>query len=199
MTHIAYLRVSTDAQDTANQKHGILDYCNSVGLSNMTFVEDTASGKVHWRDRKLGEVIEHSGKGDVIVFAEISRIGRTALQVLEVLEHCSEREIDIHVAKQKMRLDGSLNSTITATVLGLAAQIEREFISTRTKEALAARKAKGLPIGRPKGEARNLKLDGRETEIRRYLRQGVSRASIARLLEVRENTLSAFIKRRKLK
>jgi len=198
MTHIAYLRVSTDAQDTANQKHGILEYCNDLGLSNMAFVEDTASGTVPWQQRKLGKIIENSGKGDVLVFAEISRIGRTALQVLEVLKDCNEREIHIHVAKQRMVLDGSLNSTITATVLGLAAQIEREFISVRTKEALAARRAKGLPLGRPKGKARSVKLDEKESEIRRYLKQGISKRDIAKLVEVTPNTVYAFLKRRNL-
>ena len=133
MVNYAYLRVSTDAQDVANQKHGILEYANQNGISGLEFIEDTVSGKKKWRARKLGELLATLQAKDVIVFAEVSRMARSTLQVLEILEFCSEHDIYVYIAKQKMALDGSMQSRITATVLGLAAEIEREFISLRTK------------------------------------------------------------------
>ena len=145
----AYLRVSTDAQDVDNQKHGILEYANKRGMANLIFVEDTVSGQKKWQLRKLGELVRNAEKGDILIFAEISRMARSTLQVLEIMEHCTKREIEVHVTKQNMILDKSMSSRITVTVLGMAAEIEREFISIRTKEALAKRKAAGLPMGRP--------------------------------------------------
>lgn len=117
---MAYLRVSTDCQDVDNQKHGILAYANQQGLSKLAFVEDTASGKVKWRKRKLGETLEGLSAGDTILFSEVSRIARSTLQVLEVLEHCTLHQINVHIVKQSMRFDGSMQSKITATILGMA-------------------------------------------------------------------------------
>ena len=157
MANYAYLRVSSDSQDVANQKHGIYDYTNKVGIGNLVFIEDVVTGKKKWRQRKLGALVEGMTSGDCIVFAEVSRIARSTLQVLEVLEVCMEKKINVYIAKQNLQLDGSMQSRITATVLGLAAEIEREFISMRTKEALADRKKNGMILGRPKGQAEKLR------------------------------------------
>ena len=155
MAVYAYLRVSTDHQDIDNQRHGIYEYANAHRLGPLQFIEDTISGQHGWRDRIVGHLlIEEAHEGDVIVFAEISRMARSTLQVLEILEYCARSGISVHIAKQKMVLDSSMQSLITATVLGLAAEIEREFISQRTTEALAKRKAEGKPLGRPKGKRR---------------------------------------------
>ena len=116
-----------------------------------------------------------------------------------MLQEPAGKGVSVHIAKSRMVMDGSLQSTIAATVLGLAAQIEREFISARTKEALACRKAKGLPLGRPKGPAPNVKLDGYREEILEYLRKGVSKRSIARILECSPSTLYEWLKRRKIR
>jgi DNA invertase Pin-like site-specific DNA recombinase len=138
MATYAYLRVSTDRQDVTNQRHGILEYANAHGLVPVDFVEDAASGRLAWRERELGRLLCSSARaGDVVIFAEISRMARSTLQVLEMLELSMQRELQIHIAKQRLVLDGSLNSRISATVLGLAAEIERELIASRTREALA--------------------------------------------------------------
>ena len=197
--HHAYLRVSTDAQDVDNQRHGILEYSNSHGFTGLQFTEDSVSGKTHWRARKLGELIDSLSPGDVLIFAEISRIARNTLQVLEVLEHCMERSIAVHIAKQKMALDGSMQSRIIATVLGLAAEIEREFISIRTREALAKRKADGVTLGRPKGPAERLRLDEYADAIRDYLAKGISKRDIARLIPCAPSTLYDWLDRRGVK
>lgn len=195
----AYLRVSTDLQDVDNQRHGILEYANRHNLAGLNFIEDTVSGKKKWKDRKLGELLESLVKGDVIVFAEVSRMARSTLQVLEILEYCMDKEVTVHIAKQQMILDGSMQAKITATILGLAAEIERDFISMRTKEALAARKAAGQVLGRPKGKAVHLKLDGLRPDIEKYLRKDLSVRSIAKLIDQPVTTLHDYIKRHDLK
>jgi DNA invertase Pin-like site-specific DNA recombinase len=193
-TH-AYIRVSTDAQDLNNQRHGVIEYARKHGLEPMTFFEDTASGKKNWRDRDLGRLLDEAKPGDVLLVAEISRLARSTLQVLEILQEAAKHEIAVHVAKSNMVMDGSLNSRITAVVLGLAAEIEREFISARTTEALARRKAAGLPLGRPKGRTNaSKKLDKDKDRIRELLEKGVHKASIARIVDCNPDTLYEWLK-----
>ncbi len=170
----AYLRVSTNQQDVDNQRHGCLEYANQKSLGYLEFISDSVSGHKRWRERELGKLLTNKTiSGDIIIFAEISPMARSTLQVLEILECCMEQELTVHIAKQQMILDDKLPSRITATVLGLAAEIERELISMRTKEALAKRKASGKPLGRPKGRhSAKLKLDPRKKEIQMYLDKG---------------------------
>ncbi|ANS88255.1 hypothetical protein VSVS12_04557 (plasmid) [Vibrio scophthalmi] len=199
MSNYAYLRVSSDSQDVANQKHGIYEYCNKFGIADLQFVEDVVTGKKKWHERKLGSLVEGMGEGDKLIFAEVSRIARSTLQVLEVLEICMEKGINVYIAKQNMQLDGSMQARITATVLGLAAEIEREFISMRTKEALAARKKNGMILGRPKGQAEKLKLDPKRDQIEKYLKMGLGIRPTAKLIDEAPSTLRNYIKRRNLK
>ena len=133
MANYAYLRVSTHTQDVENQKLSVLDYCNSQGIAPIEFVEDTTSGRRSWRDREIGRLLETADAGDVLVAAEVSRLARSTLQVLELLQAAAERGVTVHIAKNRMVLDQSLPATITATILGLAAQIEREFISASSR------------------------------------------------------------------
>lgn len=199
MAYYAYLRVSTDQQDVDNQRHGILEYANQRGITGLQFVEDNASGKIKWRDRKSGDLLLKTMQpGDTVLFAEVSRMARSTLQILEMLEHCAAQNFVVHIAKQNMVFDDSLNSKITATVLGLAAEIEREFISMRTKEALAKRKAAGMVLGRPKGKAKKLKLDKKSAEIRKYLELGISKSAICKLVDCAPSTLYEWIERRKV-
>ncbi|TOA44051.1 resolvase [Vibrio parahaemolyticus] len=198
MPQYAYLRVSSDSQDVANQKHGIYEYCNRVGIVNLCFIEDVVTGKKKWHERKLGELIDGMESGDKLIFAEVSRIARSTLQVLEVLEVCMAKGIDVYIAKQNMQLDGSMQAKITATVLGLAAEIEREFISMRTKEALAARKKAGVTLERPKGQSEKLKLDPKRDQIEKYLGMGLGVRPIAKLIDEAPSTLRDYIKRRDL-
>ena len=200
MANYAYLRVSTDQQDVNNQRHGILEYANKMGLAGLQFVEDTSSGKTNWKERKSGGLLQQTMlPGDTIIFAEVSRMARSVLQVLEILEYAAKNTFQVHIAKQNMKFDDSLNSKITATVLGLAAEIEREFISARTKEALAKRKAEGVVLGRPKGKAETVKLDAHEKDIRRYLKLGISKRSIAKLVDCSPSTLYEWLDRHKIR
>ena len=201
MAVYAYLRVSTDQQDVDNQRYGVLVYANTRGLGPLQFVADTASGRLAWRERAVGRLLtETTQAGDVVLFAEVSRMARSTLQVLEMLACCMQRGVHVHIAKQQMVLDGSLPSRITATVLGLAAEIEREFIAMRTREALAKRRAEGKPLGRPKGKpAARLKLDAQEAVIRGYLAKGINKLAIAKLVECAPSTLYAWLARRNLR
>jgi DNA invertase Pin-like site-specific DNA recombinase len=193
----AYLRVSTDAQDVANQKHGVVRYCIDKHLLEPVFIEDTASGKTDWRERPLGKLIDRAGQGDVIVVAEVSRLARSTLQVLEIGRVCIERGVHLHVAKNGIVFDNTMQSKIIATVLGLVAEIERDFISSRTKEALAKRKADGVILGRPSGPAKKLRLDAHAKTIDDYMAKGIDKRSIAKLLDVSPNTLYAWLKVRR--
>lgn len=201
MVAYAYLRVSCDHQDVDNQRHGILEYANEHALGTLKFVEDEVSGRVKWQSRSVGKLLtETATTGDVVIFAEISRMGRSTLQILEMLECCMHQGISVHIAKQQMVLDESLQSRVATTVLGLAAEIERELISLRTKEALAKCKAEGKPIGRPKGRrSQKLKLDAYDTEIRKYLDKGISKRSIAKLLDCSPSTLYDWLARHQLR
>ena len=192
----AYLRVSTDNQDVEAQKLGIMEYARSQGLEPVELVDDTVSGAVGWRKRGIGQLIESAGKGDVILVAEVSRMARSTLQVLEIMRESARKEVSIHIVKNNMVMDGSMASKITVTILGLAAEIEKEFISERTKEGLARRKAEGVKLGRPKGSmAKEVKLDKHKKDIIKYLGKGVSKASIAKIFDVSKTTLYRYIDR----
>lgn len=198
MSHVfAYLRVSTDAQDVANQRHGVVRYCQDKKLLAPVFIEDTASGRTDWRARPLGQLITGAGQGDVIVVAEVSRLARSTLQVLEISRECIERGVSLHVAKNGIVFDDTMQSKIVATVLGLVAEIERDFISARTKEALAKRKAEGVKLGRPVGPAKTMRLDKHADKIDDYLAKQIDKRAIAKLLDVSPNTLYAWLKARR--
>ncbi|MBC8282428.1 MAG: recombinase family protein [Nitrospinae bacterium] len=199
MQNFAYLRVSKDTQDVEKQKFGILDYCNKKNIAPVVIVEDTESRAKSWRLRGIGNILKKVQKGDRILVAEVSRLGGSPLQVLEILEEAAKKEIAVHIVKSQMIMNGTLQSTIMATVLGLSAQIEREFISVRTKEALAKIKAEGVKLGRPKGPAKNVKLDPHKDQILSFLKKRVSKLSIAKIFDCSPSTLYAWLKRHKIK
>lgn len=194
-----YLRVSTSVQDTQNQLHGIQQYCRERGIQADKVIEDTASGSVAWSSRKIGELLSSADKGDVLLVAEVSRLARSTLQVLEILKFSSERQVSIVIVKNGLTFDNSMQSKITATVLGLAAEIERDFISMRTAEALARRRASGKKLGRPPGAlAKGYKLDAKRAEIERYQKLGINQTAIAKLIGVSRPTLRIWLGRQQI-
>ena len=199
MAIFIYVRVSTNVQDTQNQLHGIRDYCQERGIVPDMVVEDTASGSIDWRSRKIGELLSGADKGDVLLVAEVSRLARSTLQVLEILKFSSERQVSVVIVKNGLTFDNSMQSRITATILGLAAEIERDFISMRTREALAKRKASGKQLGRPQGAlAKHYKLDEKRPEIERYQKLGINQTAIAKLVGVSRPTLRTWLGRQQL-
>ena len=196
----AYLRVSTGEQDLASQRHGILDYAQSKGLQPLSFVSETVSGTVPSTERVLGkELLPKLCQGDVLIVAELSRLGRSVLDILTTLRELAKRGVTVHVVKGGFQLDGSLNSKILTTVLSLAAEIERELICQRTKEGQARAKLAGKHIGRPKGSGGHSKLDIRNTEIRQLATKGVTRANLARIFECDWETMNKWLIRHDVK
>ncbi|WP_273724022.1 MULTISPECIES: recombinase family protein [unclassified Bartonella] len=196
----AYLRVSRDGQDTENQKFGLLEYANKHGFAPLHIEEEIASRGKDWRKRKLGALIKKAECGDVLLTPEFSRIAGSSLAVLEILKAASERGLIVHITKQNLIMDGSLQSDIIANVLGMVSQIERHLIQTRTKEALNVARQRGIKLGRPKGsKATQLKLDNHIDEIQAFINVGLSQSRIAKTLGVSVNTLRLFIQRKNIK
>ena len=194
----AYIRVSTDKQDLENQRFEILKYANDKKLGNVEFVEETVSGRKSWKNRKLGELVEKLQKGDVLIVAELSRLGRSMLEIMELLSILLRKGVELHIVKNNQVLKDDLHSKVFAMAFSIAAEIERELISQRTKEALARRKAQGKPLGRPKGSYSS-RLEQHRKQIEEFLSKGVSISSIAKILDVPYTTLYDFVKRRNLK
>ena len=193
----AYIRVSTDKQETENQRFEILKYANDKKLGNVEFIEETVSGRKSWKDRKIGVLISELCKGDILIVTELSRLGRSMLEIMELLSILLRNGIELHVVKSNQVLKDDLQSKVFAMAFSIAAEIERELISQRTREALQRRKAEGKPLGRPKGSYSS-KLDKYREQIEELRAKGVSIASIAKILEVPYTTLYDYLRRRAL-
>ncbi len=195
---VAYLRVSTQEQDLEKNKADILHLANDKKLSHVEWVEEKASGRVAWRKRELGRVLGELEAGDNLIVSELSRLGRSMLQCMEILSIATDKGIHVYAVKGDWQLDESLQSKILAMAFTMAAEIERDLISQRTKEALAARKRSGKPIGRPKGSGKS-KLDKHRDEIERLLAEGSTQKYIANRFNTTETNLSRWLKKHGLR
>jgi DNA invertase Pin-like site-specific DNA recombinase len=200
MKTIAYLRVSKDTQDVRNQKLAILEFAQKESVKIDNFMEITVSSRKSTKERKINLLLEQLSSGDTIIVSELSRIGRSVAEIITTIDTLVKREICLLSVKEGIRLDEeqSLQSKVMVTMFSLFAEIERELISMRTKEALAVAKARGKKLGRPKGSKGKSKLDGREEEIKKLLELNVSKTSIAKITGVDRGTLCHFIKSREL-
>jgi DNA invertase Pin-like site-specific DNA recombinase len=134
-------------------------------------------------------------KGDVLVVSELSRLGRNLMQIMKILHDCMEKDVMVYTVKENYELGNNINSKVLAFAFGLSAEIERNLISQRTKEALARRKAEGKILGRPKGSKSNIrKLTGKEDEIKGLMNKKISYSAIGRILGVHRLTVSSFVK-----
>ena len=197
MTVYGYLRVSTDKQDCDNQKIGVEDLARMQGLPIESWIiDDGVSGIKEPEKRKLGKLLKRIKSGDVIICSELSRLGRRLFMVISILEHCMKIGAKVLTVKDGYELGDNVQSKILAFAFGLVAELEREMISKRTKEALQRRKMNGQAIGRMKG-AKNKRhvLDGKEDKIIALLNAGVTKTKIAKDLKISNGTLYDFIKK----
>ena len=191
-----YIRVSSDKQTLENQRFEINQYCHRNAMVVDRWIEETISGIKDVRERKLGQLLAKMRRGDVLICSELSRLGRNLLMIMGILNECMARDIQVWTIKDNYRLGSDINSKVLAFAFGLSAEIERNLISQRAKEALARKRAEGVVLGRPKGrKSSRTKLTGREAEIRGLLARRVSVSAIGRLLGVHRLTVAAFIKR----
>jgi len=188
-----YIRVSTDRQTVENQRFEINEFCKKQNLSINEWVEETISGTKEIEVRELGVLLNKLKKSDILICSELSRLGRTLFMIMEILNHCMKKEIQVWTIKDNYRLGSDISSKVLAFAFGLSAEIERNLISQRTKEALARASAEGIHIGRPKGRKNNkLKLSDRENEIKELLDKGVSKTKIAKIMGVHRFTVYRF-------
>ncbi|MBQ7161681.1 MAG: master DNA invertase Mpi family serine-type recombinase [Clostridia bacterium] len=189
-----YIRVSCDKQTVENQRFEISKFCEREGIPVDGWIEETISGTKNFDKRALGKLLKKVGKGDVIICSELSRLGRNLFMIMEILNICMNKDCRVWTIKDNYRLGDDIQSKVLAFAFGLSAEIERELISQRTKEALARRRADGIKLGRPKGrKSSRVKLSGKEAEICRLLEKGTTKSEMARRFKVNRMTVARFI------
>ena len=192
-----YIRVSSDKQTVENQRFEINKFCGRENLKIDGWIEETISGTKSYDKRQLGTLLKRVKKDDLIICAELSRLGRNLFMIMEILNICMTKECRVWTIKDNYRLGDDIQSKVLAFAFGLSAEIERNLISQRTKEALARKKEEGVILGRPKGrknDKNKYKLSGKEVLIKELMEIGTSQRKIAKLCKVDRNTLSRFIK-----
>lgn len=194
-----YIRVSTDVQTVENQRYEINQFCAREGLSVDSWIEETISGTKTPDKRQLGQLLTRAGDGDLIICSELSRLGRSLYMIMEILALCMDKGCRVWTIKDGFRLGDDIQSKVLAFAFGLSAEIERNLISQRTKEALERKRSEGIKLGRPRGAVgKHTKLSGRENVIRVLLDEGASYAEIARIFHVDRSTLVRFCRGRAL-
>jgi DNA invertase Pin-like site-specific DNA recombinase len=200
MKTVAYIRVSTSGQDVSNQKLAILDYAHRNKITVKEFIEATVSSQHPQEKRRIDETINMLTVGDTLIVSEISRLGRSLGQIIHILDTLVKKKIRFIAIKESISFDGKqdLKTKVMIALFGLFAEVERDLISERTKEGLAAARQKGKLLGRPKGFIGKSKLDGKEPEIKVFFQKKVSKASIAKIMDVSRTALYHFIESRNL-
>lgn len=191
-----YIRVSTDRQTVENQRYEIDRFCEREHIKIDGWIEETISGTRKADERKLGRLLKTVGSGDMIICAELSRLGRSLFMIMNILNTCMEKRCRVWTIKEGYRLGDDIQSKVLAFAFGLSAEIERQLISERTREALARRRSEGKHIGRISGSCnRGYKLDAKAAQITRLLRKGKSRAAIAKACGVSKGTVIRWMDR----
>ncbi|MBQ7773531.1 MAG: recombinase family protein [Bacteroidales bacterium] len=194
---IAYLRVSTGRQNPDNQMDEIKRFTSQKNIIVDKWVTETVSGKTANSERRLGYILRRMKKDDTLIVTEISRLSRTLTDIMSIMGICLKKGIKIYTTKEKYTFDDSINSKVLCFAFGLVAEIERNLISMRTKEALAAKKAKGIRLGRRKGSSPKLNyLSEHSDDIDKMLHDGNSISEVCRKMEVSRDTFYRYLKGR---
>ena len=190
-----YIRVSTDKQTVENQRFEINNFCERNNIKIDQWFEETISGTKEPEKRALGKLLRKLKKDDILICSELSRLGRSLFMIMDVLSACMKKEIQLWTIKDNYRLGNDISSKVLAFAFGLSAEIERNLISQRTKEALARAKAEGKVLGRPVGaKSSRVKLTGCENQIKLMLSKQIPKKHIAKKMKVDRNTLQKFIR-----
>jgi DNA invertase Pin-like site-specific DNA recombinase len=191
---MAYLRVSAIDQDTEKNKADILQFANDRDFGKVSFVEEKVSGIKFWKERKIKSVIDSLKDGDRLIVPELSRLGRSMLEIMEILATAKDKGIAIYDIKNGWSLNGSIESKVMAMIFSIAAEIERDLISKRTREGLKAARAQGKLLGRPKGPGKS-KLDNHREEIIALLKTGSTRVYVAKKYKTTPQNLHNWLKK----
>ena len=197
---LGYIRVSSDKQTVENQRLAIHDYCQRNKLRVDDFIKVEMSTRRTPTQRRIDELLDRLQEGDTLIVAELSRLARSVGQIATTVDTLIKNTVKVIIIKENLLLNGRLDMNTKATLglFSILAEIERDMISERTKEGLRRARAEGKLLGRPKGTIGKSKLDGKEEEIKKFLKGGINKTNIARYLGVSWSTLENFIKTRKL-
>lgn len=200
MSNLGYLRVSTFVQDADNQRLALLEFARRENLRIDDFLQVTVSSRKSFKHRRIDELLARVQPGDQIIVAELSRLGRSVGEIVSIVDSLVKRQVSLIAIKEGIRLNGvqDIQTKIMVTIISLLSEIERDLLSSRTKEGLIAARAKGKTLGRPKGSLGITKLDGREASIQDLLEKRVSIASIAKIHGVNRATVYSFMRSRGL-
>ncbi len=195
---VGYVRVSTTKQDAENQRHEILEYTNQNHLHVNEFIEVEISSRKDKKQRRIEELMTKLQPGDTLIVSELSRLGRSTSEVIDIVNELVAKGIKFIAIKQGLNITGQHNmqTKVMVTMFSLFAELERDIISERTKAALAAKKASGQTLGKPKGTLQASKLDPHREQIIEFLKHGVAKAAIARMLGTSRTNLTNYIKTR---
>ena len=202
MSVYSYLRVSTQQQqkDDGYQKSQILEYANENKLGSVEFIEDVVSGAKDWKKRKIGQLVNDMKENDILLVNEFSRLGRSLLDILDILKALKEKNCQVHIVRDKMVIADNINSKLMVFMFGLVSEIERDLIKSRVQEGVKNSRANNptKSWGRPRGSQYASKLDDKKEDIVLLLEKSISKSSIAKMLDVNYQTLCSYIKTREL-
>ncbi|KPZ17386.1 recombinase family protein [Pseudomonas syringae group genomosp. 3] len=194
---VAYLRISTGDQDVEKNKSSIRQLADEKAFAQVEFVEERISSKESWRQRKIADVLEALGAGDSLIVSELSRLGGSLLECMEILSIAAQKGVCVFAVKSLWQLDPGIQGKIITMAFSMAAEIERDLISRRTKEALRARKAAGQVLGRPRGVGKS-KLNPFRADIETLLNNGTTKTFIAERYQTTPANLHNWLKTRGL-
>ncbi len=198
---VAYLRVSTDKQDLNHQKLEILEYARHHELHINAFIEVAVSSRQTSKQRRIDELLTQLADSDTLIVTELSRLGRSTAEVVALVNKLLQRNIRVTVIKQRLDIaQHDMQSKIIVTLFSLFAELERDLVSLRTREALATRKSQGVKLGNPKGTIQASQFDKDRPRIEELLSLGLSVRKIARLLGYKNHIgLNTYVKKRQLR